>query len=361
MLADLVLKALIAMAPVLILLLVFDRLDVFNLIPMRDIALLVLTGAALTLPLIALAAGRLPDGFPIPFTAYSRYVAPVIEETIKALPIIVLFRRNRLGFKLDAAIAGFAVGAGFSMAENAWYLLKLTETNVTDWLVRGFGTAVMHGAATALFAIISHEMSEKQAESAAGQYAFQPLLFLPGLGVGMVLHSAFNHFSEQPLLAMALTLLLAPLTLFLTLARSERVTRQWLVNDAAAHRRILSEIRGAGLSQSQVAQALREDIGALKGIDESEAMAFIELKLELVLRAEELILASHEGAADLAGDAEREKFERLDALEKRLGRAVIAAIQSRVGFTRNDLYELGRLRFRVMKDAPVRDTPGAEN
>jgi hypothetical protein len=50
--ADLLLKALIAMAPVLILLLVFDRLDVFNLIPMRDIALLTLIGAELALFLL---------------------------------------------------------------------------------------------------------------------------------------------------------------------------------------------------------------------------------------------------------------------------------------------------------------------
>jgi hypothetical protein len=66
-----------------------------------------------------------------------------------------------------------------------------------------------------------------------------------------------------------------------------------------------------------------------------------------VLRAEELILASHEGAASAAGESEREKFVRLDAMERRFGKAVVAAIGSRVGFTRNDLYELGRLRDRI--------------
>lgn len=349
MVADLVLKALIAMAPVLILLVVFDRLDVFNLIPARDIALLVLAGCVLAL-LGFLANWRVLDGFPIGRSTFTRYVSPVIEETMKAAPIVFLFARNRLGFKLDAAIAGFAVGAGFSVAENAWYLFTLTGTNVSDWLVRGLGTAVMHGAATALFAIIAHEMSEKQSESLATTYSFKPLLFLPGLAAAIVVHSLFNHFPDQPLAIMALTLVLAPLTIFLALAQSDRATKQWLARDAAAHRQTLDDIRAGRFSQGAIADAVKA-MGAVGAISTADVMAYVELKLELVLRAEELILASHDGASDAAGAAEREKFARLDAMEQKLGRAVVAAIASRAGFTRNDLYELSRLRARIAGDA----------
>jgi len=343
--ADLVLKALIAMAPVLILLMVFDRLDVFNLIPMREIALLTALGAGLAL-VSYLVNWRVMEGFPIGWGPFTRYVAPPIEEAIKAAPIIYMFSRNRLGFKLDAAIAGFAVGAGFSVAENAWYLLTLTGTNISDWLVRGFGTAVMHGAATALFAVIAHEMSEKQSESAAAHYSFKPLLFLPGFMVAVVIHSAFNHFPQQPLLAMVLTLLLAPAALFLTLARSERATRLWLASDAAAHREMLAEIRAGHFAETKAGAVLHE-IGAIGAFSEAELSAYAELKMEMVLRAEELILASHEGNADVAGEVEREKLRRLDAISERLGAALTTAIDSRLGFTRNDLYELSRLKARL--------------
>ncbi len=345
MLADLVLKALIAMAPVLILLMVFDRLDVFNLIPIRDIALLTAVGAGLAL-VSYLVNWRVMEGFPIGWGPFTRYVAPPIEEALKAAPIIYLFSRNRLGFKLDAAIAGFAIGAGFSVAENAWYLLTLTGTNVTDWLVRGFGTAVMHGAATALFAVIAHEMSETQSESAAAHYEFKPLLFLPGFVVAVVIHSVFNHFPQQPLVAMVLTLLLAPATLFLTLARSESATRAWLTRDAAAHREMLAAIRAGHFAESK-AGAMLHEIGAVGAFSEAELMAYAELKMEMVLRAEELILASHEGGADVAGEAEREKLRKLTAMGERLGAAVTAAIDSRLGFSRNDLYELSRLKARL--------------
>jgi RsiW-degrading membrane proteinase PrsW (M82 family) len=166
--ADFLLKAVVAMAPVILLLLVFDRLDVFNLIPLKTICALGLAGGSLA-ALSFLASWRILDGFPIGFTVHSRYVAPPLEEALKALPVIWLFFRNRVGFKLDAAIAGFAVGAGFSVVENAWYLNEYVTANFSAWLVRGFGTAIMHGGATALFAVISHEMTETQAEAAAAR------------------------------------------------------------------------------------------------------------------------------------------------------------------------------------------------
>lgn len=344
--SDLLLKALIAVAPVLVLLMVFDRLDVFNLISLRDISLLVLAGGVVA-AFSLLVNGQAMDGFPIGFSAFSRYVSPLIEESLKAAPILALFYYNRLGFKIDAAIAGFALGAGFSVAENLWFLFAVLDANVSAWLVRGFGTAVMHGGATALFAVISHEMTERQAEGAAAKYTFNPLLFLPGLGVAIVIHSTFNHFPNQPVLIMALTLMLVPVTLFLTLARSERATGEWLRTDEAAHRKALEDIRAGRFAESEAGRALHQLADRLGQASASDAFAYLELKTELVLRAEELIRASMEGASVAIGDADREKFTRLDALEQRLGKTVINAISSRLGFTRNDLWELGRLRARV--------------
>lgn len=347
---DLILKGVIAIAPVLILLMVFDRLDAFNLIPLRDIARLTALGGAIA-ALTFLANWRIMDGFPIGFSAYSRYVAPAIEETLKAAPIVWLFAVNRLGYKLDAAIAGFALGAGFSVVENGWYLFTITDANISDWLVRGFGTAVMHSAATALFAIISHEMTEKQAEGRASEYRFKPLLFLPGLGAAMAVHSTFNHFPGQPLAIMVITLLLAPATIFLTLARSERANRHWLAADREAHRRMLEEIRSGRFAETEEGRAIKAVAASVRSDRAEEAFAYAQLKLELVLRAEELLLASQEGGAVEIGFEDREKFARLQDLRTRLGPTVVALVNAQLGVSRNDLYEFDRLRARVAAEA----------
>ena len=96
----------LALVPVLILTALFIWLDVFKLMSLWEtIGLLVLGGIA------AVAAyplsGVFLDQLPIGFSNYSRFVAPWIEESLKAIAIISLFRFNRIGFKLDAVISGF--------------------------------------------------------------------------------------------------------------------------------------------------------------------------------------------------------------------------------------------------------------
>lgn len=344
--AMLLVKALIALAPVGLLLVLFDRLDVFNVIRMRTILALLGVGGAIA-AVSFIANWRVMDGFPIGMGNYSRYVAPVVEETLKAAPILWLFYKNRIGFKLDAAIAGFAIGAGFSVIENLWYLFTLPDTNVSAWIVRGFGTAIMHGGASALFAVISHEMTERQAEAAAHAYEFNPLLFLPGLAVAIVVHSAFNHLGAFPLLAMAATLLLIPATLFVTFARNDRAARQWLKSDHARHTELLAEIRAGHFAETATGKALAALVAKMPPERASVLMAHAALKIEMVLRAEELILAAQEGAAVAVTDADRDKLKQLAEREHDLGQAADAALTAALGLTRNDLWELRSFRERA--------------
>lgn len=352
---DLALKAVIALAPVLVLLIGFDRLDVFKLISLRRIALLVLAGGV-TAVAAYFANGGVMLGFPIDTSNYSRYVAPEVEESLKAIVVIALFALNRIGFKLDAAITGFAIGAGFSMVENVFYLQVQGDANVSAWLVRGLGTAVMHGGATALFAAVSHEMTERQAEGSAGRYIFNPFLFLPGLALAVVLHSAFNHFGAYPVLAMLMTFLLVPFTLFLVFQRGEAAQIKWLENDRAAHAKALADIRSGAFAQSEAGQALAHQITRLTKAGraaEADVMAWVELKTELILRAEEILLSADDNgqegelAEPIQPTAEdRDKFIRLEALERTLGKPVLGVLGKKLAFSRNDLWELERLRAR---------------
>src|SRR5262245_20746815 len=52
----------------------------------------------------------------------TRYIAPITEEAVKALFVAFLILRRRVGFVVDAAVQGFAVGTGFAVFENLSYL-----------------------------------------------------------------------------------------------------------------------------------------------------------------------------------------------------------------------------------------------
>ena len=126
-------------------------------------------------------SGRFLDTLPIGFNIYSRFVAPWIEEAIKAVIMIGLFRFNRIGYKLDAVISGFAIGAGFSVVENIIYLIRFPDYGAGTWLVRGLGTAVMHGTTLAILAAIAHEFAERETREAAGDFDFQLVVVPAGL------------------------------------------------------------------------------------------------------------------------------------------------------------------------------------
>ena len=69
--------------------------------------------------------------------------------------MVILVVAARVGFLVDAAVLGFAVGTGFALFENLNYLHTLPDATVTLWLVRGLGTAMLQGATTAIFAMLS--------------------------------------------------------------------------------------------------------------------------------------------------------------------------------------------------------------
>ena len=48
----------------------------------------------------------------------------------------------------------FRVGCGFALIENLYVLWNAPDAGLATWVVRGFGTAIMHGGATAIVAVI---------------------------------------------------------------------------------------------------------------------------------------------------------------------------------------------------------------
>ena len=141
----------IALLPVLLFLLVLVLMDTFKLAHWTTIVKAIVWGviAALICDAAYDAFARLPW---LPDATLVRYVAPILAETAKALFIVYMFVRRRVGFLVDSTVLGFAVGCGFALAENVAFLQTLGHATHLLWLVRGFGTAILHGALTSTFA-----------------------------------------------------------------------------------------------------------------------------------------------------------------------------------------------------------------
>jgi protease PrsW len=342
------LKAMIALAPVLVCLVVFERVDAFRLIGVREIGLLLIGGGILA-ALSYAANGSVLDQFPLRQDNYAQWVAPVVEECMKAALIIGLFALNRFGYLIDAAIGGFAVGAGFSVVENLFYLHEFTHASLGVWLVRGFGTAIMHGGAAAIFAVLSQVLYAPRLRLDATRFHFNPLLFVPGLAAAILLHAGFNHFTSEPLAAMAIVLLAVPLGLFAIFAAGERYAHRWLAENRAAHGKLLADIESGAFAATSNGQALKA-LGERLGPDgEKDLFDYVRLHTDLVVRAETDLLALEEHEQRAVRDDLRERFRQLHALERRLGMSPVMAVRQHLHFSRQDLWEMHELETHAPK------------
>ena len=79
-------------------------------------------------------------------------VTPITEEILKAIPILVF--AIVLDAKKEALFtAAMAVGIGFAVLENAYYLLNDASFNMIDAIIRAFGAGLMHGMCTLLVGV----------------------------------------------------------------------------------------------------------------------------------------------------------------------------------------------------------------
>ena len=155
------LHASLALLPVLLFLVGLVQLDGYKLVRLRLMLVLMVAGALAAGASYLLNNAVYPH-FPGDFRAYSRYVSPWIEEATKAALLVFLIRTRRVGLPVDAGIAGFAIGTGFALIENLYYLASRPDTALPVQVIRGFGTAIMHGGTAALLAMISITLYEKR-------------------------------------------------------------------------------------------------------------------------------------------------------------------------------------------------------
>ena len=187
----------VALIPVFVFLLVLVLMDSFKLVRPGTVVVAIGMGAGVALVCLLLHGWMLLAGVPSPAIRY--YVAPLTEETLKAAFIVLLIARRRVGFLVDAAVQGFAVGAGFALVENIDYFNSVSNQTMLLWIVRGLGTAILHGSTTSIFAMLAKSMSDRYPDSVVRGW-------LPALTVAVVAHAAFNNAPFSPIAKVLLVL-----------------------------------------------------------------------------------------------------------------------------------------------------------
>lgn len=309
---QLLIALVVGLLPVLLFLAGLVYLDSYKLVRMR-VLLPVIVGGGLIAGLSYVIHARLLSGLEIELTTLARYVAPVIEETLKAAVIVALIRAQRIGFLVDGAILGFAVGAGFAVVENIYYLNVLPDARPVVWLVRGCGTALMHGGTTAIFAILSKSLGESRGGNPLGA-------FLPGWALAVVLHAFFNHFFFQPVVSTLLILIGLPPMIVLVFRHGEKALERWLDVGFDADAGLLELIHSGRFSDSRVGRYLQSLTESFSGEVVADMICYLRLHVELSLRAKGELMMREQGFKTEIEPEVRENLEELRFLERSIGR-----------------------------------------
>ena len=110
-------------------------------------------------------------------------VTPVSEELLKALPVlyyavVISDKRERL------FTASMAIGIGFALLENAYFLLNSDNFTIIIAIIRAFGAGLMHGMCTLLVGVGISFVKKKRKLFAVGTFGL--------LSTAIVYHGIYN-------------------------------------------------------------------------------------------------------------------------------------------------------------------------
>ncbi len=242
--------------------------------------------AGVALVCLLLHGWMLLAGVPRPAIRY--YVAPLTEETLKAAFIVLLIARRRVGFLVDAAVQGFAVGAGFALVENIDYFNSVSNQTMLLWIVRGLGTAILHGSTTSIFAMLAKSMSDRYPDSVLRGW-------LPALTVAVLAHAAFNNAPFSPIAKALLVLTLMPALALYVFQRSERATREWVGAGLDLDIELLELVGSPHFGATRFGAYLHQLKARFTGPIAADMFCLLRIELELSVRAKAMLLARQAG------------------------------------------------------------------
>ncbi len=321
---------LLCFVPVIVFLVGLNALDTYRLLTVRRVITAMVAGCAAALVSYPLNTWGFANWGP----DYAFLGAPAVEELAKAAYILACVAAHRVGFPVDAAVTGFAVGAGFSLVENLVYLHQLPPTSLLVWLVRGVGTATMHGGATAVVAIVSVTLAATR---------WRWMAAIPALALGFAVHALYNSGALPPLERAAVILVTLPALLMGVFWQSERMLGRWLHGKMDSDLETLGMIDSGTFLDSPAGLYLASLRDSFKPEVVTDMFCLLRLSAELSAKAKAELMQRELGF-EPAPDPERaELVKEMAYLEKGIGVAGRRALAPLVPAGARDQWE--RLRM----------------
>lgn len=308
-----------ALGPVLVFLMALVFLDTFRLVRIRRVGWAIAMGIGTGLASYVVNSSLL-EILNWPVMTFALVIAPLVEEPIKGLYVGWLLHTRRAGFMIDAAILGFATGSGFAVAENLFYLHNLPEAPLFVWIIRGFGTAIMHGGTTAIFAFSARALTETRT-------TVSWRIWLPGLSAAIFVHALFNRMLIYPIPATLVIVLVLPLLMMWVYRVGENRLRRWLGQGFDRDTELLALINEGQVRETPLGKYLVSLRGSFRPDRVVDMLCLLRLQAELSIRAKGVLILREHGLKPNDDPELKAKLEEVRQLESNIGKAGLMAMR----------------------------------
>lgn len=317
-----------ALLPIAIYIYVVYMLDNFSLLSVKRLLILVVSGmlaAVVCFGLFTLTGKVLSE-------EATDYANPVMEEAVKAIPLLILAQRKKMVFFIDSVICGAAIGGGFSILENVFYLLLGDSLGVGTMLFRGLEVALIHMGCSASIAtafMFSVRLKERHNAGQTVRHSDMAMaVFL--LIISPVLHVLHNTFHFNPLTQFITVLGTMAALLVWIYQYDEEMIHSWLDRGLDTQVNLLQSIREGHLDETNTGQFLMSIKKSFPPEVFFDVICFVQLHVELSVAAKSRFML-REAELDMPLDdvqkeTYRSQFTEFKILEKRLGKSAMMTV-----------------------------------
>ena len=360
------LNVLLSLAPIVVYLVVLRAFDAFSMIRWRTMGAWMGWGVTCALLVMGVVKWAHASGH-----AWSApWVSPVLEETLKVMPLLFLVWRRKVVFTAESQLYGEAIGGGFAFVENILYLQHFTSMNAATALVRGFGTGLLHMGCTAILATLAllwlqcvSRFSESRQPSPGAQQATPDggwsdhrsrmpqwlaamavalLLFLPSVGI----HTLYNTAELPPMNLMIILIVVFFMIFYLVSRVGERTVIRWLDVSMDDDVRLISSLRQGRLAETKAGEYLSQLRTRFDPFVFFDMCVYVQLYLELLIEAKGRVMLRDAGLPveeSAEKKAERQaRITELDAIANRIPRLGLQLLRPLIHATSQDQWVLRR-------------------
>lgn len=323
-----------ALLPVAIYIFVVYSLDSFSLVSVRNLLTLIITGmfsALICFGIFMLTGMLLPEGV-------SDYLNPVIEEAVKAIPLLFMARSKKTVFFIDSVICGAAVGGGFSILENVFYLVLGEELGMGTILFRGLEVALAHMGCSAIISValmFSVRLLER-VRSGLAVKGSDTLMAVFLFVIAPALHVLHNSMHANPLKQFVIVFGALALLLIWIYRYDGDMIHRWLDRGLDKQVSLLMSIKEGQLGDTKTGRFLMSVRDNFPQEVFFDVICYVQLYVELSVAAKSRFMMKEAGMDMPVADADKElylsQYTEYKSLEKRLGKTARMTVAPVVKF-----------------------------